>query len=125
MRKRIKKWFWWWHTKLRKWYIRKTRTVNAKGVYLCYYIINKYISCTTPDDQNDEHERPISATLERMHRLFAKTGIPERRKDAAIFTLGNVLSFASDDIRQKIFDYLNDERLKEQLEKYIKSGVIV
>ena len=117
----------WWYTKFVKWRMRHRRHLNIKGLYVCYYLIDKYILYRKPDDYFEEYEKAVTATLERMRktRFFERMGISEDRSWPAFFTLGNYILMASKDMQKQIYDYLGDWPYKYRLEEYVKSGVLV
>lgn len=127
MKRKIIYWLKYFKTKIFKWRLRHTKTLSIKGLYACYYIIDKYLTRTKPDDHNEEYEIPVTMTFKRMceMNLFNKVGIKPNLVDAAFFTVGNFLLVAPNDMREKIYAYFNDWPYVDRLKLYIKSGALV
>lgn len=123
----IRYWYKYYKTKIFKWHLRRTKSLSIKGLYACYYIIDKYLCCTNPEDYNEEYEKPIVLTLIRLRQmdLFKKLGIEENLTDAAFFTVGNFLVIASDEMREQIYTHLGNWPFIDRLKLYVKSGVLV
>lgn len=110
-----------------KWRMHRKMRLTTQGLYAAYYIIDKYLTMKKPDDYNEAYERPITHTYERMKHthMFGKLKIEENRELPAFFTLGNYILVASDDMQEKIYNYLGDWPRVDVLKKYVKSGVFV
>lgn len=129
MKKKIKKWLFMVKRKLAIWYVYhiKGRRMSPKGLYLCYYIANKYLLNVNPTDFNQEYEDEIANTLERMRllHLFERLNIPENRADAAFFTMVKLLIIATPEDRETAYGFLKDWPQLPTLKKYVKAGIVI
>ena len=125
--KKIKYYIFYCLTKWQKFKLRHTKSLSIKGLYASYYIIDKYLLKTKPDDYFQDYETSVDITYQRMLKrdLFTKFQVEPNRNDAAFFTIGNYLIVASDEMREQIYNHFGDWAYVENLKQYVKSGVLI
>ena len=104
-----------------RYYIRRQRT-TIKGLYLAYYIADKYL-LGKQIDIIQEYETMIDSTEARMKKISLLTTCG--RADAAFFALVHLVIFSTPEMKDKIYSYLKDWRYLSSLKKYVKAGIIL
>ena len=127
MKKKIKFFIWQIYMKFYKWRLRRRSSLTDKGLYATYYIIDKYLLQTKPNDYFEEYEQPVDSALKRLEKIdiFQKLNIEPNRIDGAFYAICLFLLVASDEMREKIYEHCGDWPHVEKLKEYIKSGVII
>lgn len=105
--------------------------LTPKGIYFCYYLIQKYINENSKDDYNEEYEKMVDKALERIEkRKFFSSFKDEfgneveidefdKRAFAATTTIILMLYGISKKDCEKIYNYIED---KDAI-VFIKEGV--
>lgn len=122
----------WLHDKLYK----PKHQLTARGIYLCYYIIEKYINKTRRDDFNQEYEEIVNKKL----ALIESTPFFSRFKDkegdaveisdsvkrdfAARMVIVAILYFCCEKDRETVYGYIKNELTLELIKGCIKEGLV-
>lgn len=132
MRKLFYRFIHWIHNKLYK----PKHKLSARGIYLCYYIIEKYINETRKDDFNQEYEEMIDKKLARIEstsffsRFKDKEGDTveisdsDKRDFAAQMVIAAMLYFCGEKDREKVYNYIKNEHALELIKGCIKEGLV-
>lgn len=122
----------WLHNKLYK----PKHKLTARGIYLCNYLVEKYINETRPDDYNQDYEEMVDKTLAHIkstpffNRFKDKNGevteIPEsdKREFAALMVIVRMLYLCREEDRNKIYQYIADEHALKLIKGCIKEGMV-
>lgn len=127
---KLKSIYYYFKNKLMLRYIRKHYKPTEKIDYNCYYIVNKYILKTKPDNHIEDYENYIFLVQDNMEQKhffeqFSYEASEDEKHDiAAIFTLIKLLIFSSDSIRNKYYEMLKDCKELPAIKRYIELGII-
>ena len=124
-----------WFKKLQQkfnvWHARKTTVISEKGQYAAYYIMDKYLLKTNPDNYIATYEDELINIVEKkmiMVGFFEHFDVLEepevRHNIAAFFALVKLLIFASDEEREKMYEYLKDYENLFMLKEYVRRNII-
>lgn len=132
MRKLFYRFIHWIHNKLYK----PKHKLSARGIYLCYYIIEKYINETRKDDFNQEYEEMIDKKLARIEstpffsRFKDKEGDTveisdsDKRDFAAQMVIAGILYLCRKEERNKVYAYIKNENILELIKKCVEEGFV-
>ena len=132
MRKIFNRFRHWLHNKLYK----PKYKLTARGIYLCNYLIEKYINETRPDDYNQDYEEIVDKKLTYIKSTpffnhFKDKNeeiveIPEsdKRDFAAQMVIVGMLYSCREEDRNKIYQYITDEHALELIKKCIEKGLV-
>ena len=122
----------WLHNKLYK----PKYKLTARGIYLCNYLIEKYINETRPDDYNQDYEEMVDKKLTYIKSTpffnhFKDKNeeiveIPEsdKRAFAAQMVIVGMLYSCREEDRNKIYQYITDEHALELIKKCVEKGLV-
>lgn len=132
MRKLFYRFIHWIHNKLYK----PKHKLSAHGIYLCYYIIEKYINETRKDDFNQEYEEMIDKKLALIEstpffsRFKYKEGDTveisdsDKRDFAAQMVIAGILYLCRKEERNKVYAYIKNENILELIKKCVEEGLV-
>lgn len=122
----------WLHNKMYK----PKHKLTARGIYLCYYIIEKYINETRKNDFNQEYEEMIDKKLARIEStLFfnnfknqqgnaIEVSDSDKRDFAAQMVVAGMLYLCRKEERNKIYAYIKNENIRELIKKCVEEGFV-
>lgn len=124
-----------WFKKLQQkfnvWHARRTTAISEKGQYAAYYIMDKYLLETNPNNYIATYEDELINIVEKkmiMVGFFEHFAVLEqlevRHNIAAFFALVKLLIFSSNEEREKMYDYLKDYKNLSILKEYVKRNII-
>ncbi len=122
----------WLHNKLYK----PKHKLTACGIYLCYYIVEKYINETRRDDFNQEYEEIVDKKLALIEstpffsRFKDKEGDTveisdsDKRDFAAQMVIVAMLYLCREKDRETVYSYIKNERTLELIKECIREGLV-
>lgn len=122
----------WLHNKMYK----PKHKLTARGIYLCYYIIEKYINETRKDDFNQEYEEIIDKKLARIELTsffnnfknqqgnVIEVSDSDKRDFAAQMVVAGMLYLCRKEERNKIYAYIKNENIRELIKKCVEEGFV-
>lgn len=120
----------WLHNKMYK----PKHKLTARGTYLCYYIIEKYINETRKDDFNQEYEEIIDKKLARIESTSffnnfknqqdnaIEVSDSDKRDFAAQMVVVGMLYLCRKEERNKVYAYIKNENILELIKKCVEEG---
>ena len=132
MRKLLYHFLHWIHNKI----YRPRHQLTARGLYACYYIIEKYINETRPNDFNQDYEEMIDkklATIEKtsfFSRFKDKEGNAVEISDsvkrdfAARMVIVAMLYFCCEKDKETVYGYIKNDHALELIKGCIKEGLV-
>ena len=118
---------------------QKTHVLTEKGEMILYYILNKYINCTKPNDFIENYELSINANSERFiedatkcvkqFNIVQELDDSEANEEVTIKTVAHIfaalhlfetlLISMPKDLRQEWYAKIIDERFRERIQERI------
>ena len=132
MRKIFNRFRHWLHNKLYK----PKYKLTARGIYLCNYLIEKYINETRSDDYNQDYEEIVDKKLTYIkstpffnhfkdkNEEVAEIPESDKRTFAAQMVIVGMLYSCREEDRNKIYQYITDEHALELIKKCIEKGLV-
>lgn len=131
MKKKLYCFFHWLHNKLYK----PKYKITARGLYLCHYIIEKYIN-EACDDFNQSYEEMIDKKLETIEKTSffysfknkdgsaAQISDSDKRDFAAQMVIAAMLYLCGEKDRETVYGYIKNDRALELIKGCIKEGLV-
>lgn len=122
----------WLHNKMYK----PKHQLTGRGIYLCYYIIEKYINETQRDDFNQEYEEMIDKKLARIESTTffnhfknqqgnaMEISDSDKRDFAAQMVIAGILYLCRKEERNKVYAYIKNENILELIKKCVEEGFV-
>lgn len=132
MRKLFYRFIHWIRNKLYKPHYKLT----ARGLYACYYIIEKYINEMCSDDFNQSYEEMIDKKLETIEKTSffysfknedgSAAQIPDsdKRDFAAQMVVAAMLYLCNENDRETVYSYIKNEHALELIKGCIKERLV-
>ena len=132
MRKLFYHFIHWVHNKI----YRPHHQLTARGLYACYYIIEKYINEMQPNDFNQDYEEMIDKKLEIIEKTSffysfknedgsaAQISDFDKRNFAARMVIAAMLYFCGEKDRERVYSYIENEHALELIKGCIKEGLV-
>lgn len=115
---------------------RPRHQLTSRGLYACYYIVEKYINEMQPNDFNQNYEEMIDKKLETIEKTSffysfknedgsaAQISGSDKRDFAAQMVVAAMLYFCGEKDREKVYSYIEDEHALELIKGCIKEGLV-
>lgn len=110
--------------------------LTARGIYLCYYIIEKYINETQKDNFNQEYEEMIDKKLAQIesttffNRFKNQQGNAmeisdsDKRDFAAQMVIVAMLYLCGEKDREMVYGYIKNKHTLELIKGCIREGLV-
>ena len=131
MKKKLYRFLHWLYNKLHK---PKYR-ITARGLYLCHYIIEKYIN-ETRDDFNQNYEEMIDKSLAKIEKTSFFTSFKDndgniveispadRRSFAAAMVITSMLYSCGNEDKEQVYSYIENKNVLELIKGCIEKGLV-
>lgn len=110
--------------------------LTARGLYACYYIVEKYINEMQPNDFNQDYEEMIDkklATIEKTAFFYSfknedgstkQISDSDKRDFAAQMVVVAMLYLCGEKDRETVYGYIKNDRALELIKGCIKEGLV-
>lgn len=99
---------------------------TEKAVFAAYYLVNKYINCTTPNDYNAHYETLVDTIAQKLTQRKDIVITPaELREYAALYAIVRLAYFADNKKREKIYSYIKDSGVREMVQRLVRRALVI
>lgn len=115
---------------------RPHHQLTARGLYACYYIVEKYINEMQPNDFNQDYEEMIDKKLETIEKTSffysfknedgsaEQISDSDKRDFAAQMVIAAMLYLCNEKDRETVYGYIKNDRALELIKGCIKEGLV-